>query len=96
MELKMALARLPCYKSIVPILLQSPLSELQTRCPLTPGVPVKAMLAHPTKVLTLLTLPTLLRPLLVQKYKHGHLGRYTQGGADVRAHQSSFDFCLLC
>jgi hypothetical protein len=56
-------------------------------------VPVKAMLAHPTKVLTLLTLPTLLRPLLVQKCKHGHLGRYTKGGADVH---TRFDFCLFC
>ena len=47
--LKMALARLPCYKTVVPIIMEHPFAELATRCPLTPGVPVKAMLAHPSK-----------------------------------------------
>jgi DNA ligase-1 len=47
--LKMALARLPCYKTVVPILMEHPFAELAARCPLTPGVPVKAMLAHPSK-----------------------------------------------
>ena len=46
---KTALARLPCYETVVPILLAHPVEELAARCPLTPGVPVKAMLAHPTR-----------------------------------------------
>jgi len=54
-ELKMALARVPCYKTVVPILMQYPFCDLATRCPLTPGVPVKAMLAHPSKVSPSLT-----------------------------------------
>jgi DNA ligase 1 len=48
-ELKMALARLPCYKTVIPILMEQPMANLSTRCPLTPGVPVKPMLAHPAK-----------------------------------------------
>ncbi|CEJ04812.1 Putative DNA ligase [Rhizopus microsporus] len=44
--------QLPCYDDIVPALLKYPVEELLDHCTMHPGVPLKPMLAHPTKSLT--------------------------------------------
>ncbi|KAG1465041.1 hypothetical protein G6F46_002776 [Rhizopus delemar] len=44
--------QLPCYDDIVPALLKYPIEELIDHCSMHPGVPLKPMLAHPTKSLT--------------------------------------------
>lgn len=45
-------SQLPCYDDIVPALLKYPVEELLDHCTMHPGVPLKPMLAHPTKSLT--------------------------------------------
>ena len=47
--LKEVFCQLPCYDRVIPELLANPISELPTKCFLQPGIPVKPMLAHPTK-----------------------------------------------
>ncbi|KAI9146124.1 hypothetical protein BKA69DRAFT_1153542 [Paraphysoderma sedebokerense] len=50
--IKSVYSELPSYDLIVPALLQHPIDELPNHCHLTPGIPLKPMLAHPTKSIT--------------------------------------------
>ncbi|CDS09343.1 hypothetical protein LRAMOSA10703 [Lichtheimia ramosa] len=43
--------QLPCYDMLIPALLEYPMDELLERCTMRPGIPLKPMLAHPTKSL---------------------------------------------
>jgi DNA ligase-1 len=47
--LKEVFCQLPCYDKIIPELLKNPIEELPKNCFLAPGIPIKPMLAHPTK-----------------------------------------------
>ncbi len=44
-------SELPSYDEVVPALLEYGLDNLRDRCKLTPGVPLKPMLAKPTKAI---------------------------------------------
>jgi DNA ligase-1 len=49
---KQVFSELPSYDILVPNLLKHGHSKLSSFCQLTPGIPLKPMLAHPTKSLT--------------------------------------------
>ncbi|KAJ7313838.1 hypothetical protein JRQ81_005581 [Phrynocephalus forsythii] len=46
---KQAFCELPNYDVIVPVLLEHGVESLPQHCKITPGIPLKPMLAHPTK-----------------------------------------------
>ncbi|KAF1816921.1 ATP-dependent DNA ligase [Eremomyces bilateralis CBS 781.70] len=50
--LKTVYSELPSYEVIIPMILQHGLGNLQDNCRLQPGVPLKPMLARPTKSIT--------------------------------------------
>lgn len=45
-------SEVPMYERIVPVLLESGHENLEDSCKLTPGIPLKPMLAHPTKAIS--------------------------------------------
>lgn len=49
LKLRTVYCELPNYERVLPLLLDVGLEELGRRCGITPGVPMKPMLAHPTK-----------------------------------------------
>eukprot|EP00911_Craspedida_sp_UC1_P001901 UC1_evm1s1460 len=49
MTIKTVFCELPSYDRILPILMSEGLSVMAEKCGITPGVPMKPMLAHPTK-----------------------------------------------
>ena len=51
-NLKQVYSTTPNFDTIIPVLLEFGHENLESKCQLTPGVPLKPMLAHPTKSLT--------------------------------------------
>ena len=49
---KEAFVQLPSYDALIPVLLEQGVKGLPDACKLTPGIPIKPMLAFPTKALT--------------------------------------------
>ncbi len=50
--MKQVYSEMPNYDQIVPVLLKDGISGVEKSCKLSPGIPLKPMLAHPTKSIT--------------------------------------------